>query len=95
MRRSYRVARGPGARGGEIDLILREADGILVFCELRARGNVRHRGAAASVSAAKERALLYAAQHFLLTLPGLPRCRFDVLAVDAGRVEWLRGAFDT
>lgn len=94
VRRNYRVARGPGARGGEIDLILRETDGTLVFCEVRARGNARHGGAAASVSAAKQRALIYTAQHFLLTLPRLPPCRFDVLAIDAGRVEWLRGAFD-
>ena len=35
--RNYRVARGPRARGGEIDLILRERDGTLVFVEVRAR----------------------------------------------------------
>jgi len=23
-----------------------------------------------------------------------PPCRFDVVAIDAGRVEWLLGAFD-
>jgi putative endonuclease len=94
VRRNYRVARGPGARGGEIDLILRDTDGTLVFCEVRARKNARHGGAAATVGAAKQRALVFAAQHFLLTLRQLPPCRFDVLAVDAGRVEWLRGAFD-
>lgn len=95
VRRNYRVARGPGARAGEIDLILRDSDGTLVFCEVRARGNARHGGAAATVGAAKQRALVYAAQHFLLTLPGLPACRFDVVAIDGGLVEWLRGAFDT
>ncbi|MEP7102515.1 MAG: YraN family protein, partial [Burkholderiales bacterium] len=30
VQRNYRVARGPNARGGEIDLILRERDGTLV-----------------------------------------------------------------
>lgn len=94
VRRNYRVARGPGARGGEIDLILCDADGTLVFCEVRARSNARHGGAAATVGAAKQRALVYAAQHFLLTLPRQPPCRFDVLAIDGGHVEWLRGAFD-
>jgi len=94
VRRNYRVARGPGARGGEIDLILREADGTLVFCEVRARASDRHGGAAATVGAAKQRALVFAAQHFLLTVPRLPPCRFDVLAIDGSEVEWLRGAFD-
>ena len=94
VRRNYRVARGPGARGGEIDLVLRDSDGTLVFCEVRARGNARHGGAAATVGAAKQRALVFAAQHFLLTLPQLPPCRFDVVAIDGGHVEWLRGAFD-
>ena len=31
VERNYRVARGPSRRGGEIDLILREPDGTLVF----------------------------------------------------------------
>ena len=35
LERNYRVARGPGARGGEVDLILPEADGTLVFVEVR------------------------------------------------------------
>ena len=45
--RNYRVARGPYARGGEIDLILRERDGTLVFVEVRARAGAAHGGAAA------------------------------------------------
>lgn len=94
VKSNYRVARGPGARGGEIDLILRDTDGTLVFCEVRARRNARHGGAAATVGVAKQRALIYAAQHFLMSLPRLPPCRFDVLAVDGEQVEWLRGAFD-
>jgi putative endonuclease len=94
LRRNYRVARGPSARGGEIDLILREPDGTLVFCEVRARASASHGGAAASISVAKQRALVFAAQHYLLSLPRLPPCRFDVLAIDGPRVEWLRGAFE-
>ena len=37
VQRNYRVARGPGARAGEIDLIMREPDGTIVFVEVRAR----------------------------------------------------------
>lgn len=92
--RNYRVARGPGARGGEIDLIMRERDGTLVFVEVRSRRDARHGGAAASVGAAKRARLQLTAQHFLLRLPQLPPCRFDVVAIDGAQVEWIRGAFD-
>jgi putative endonuclease len=94
VQRNYRVARGPRARGGEIDLILRERDGTLVFVEVRARRGAAHGGAAASVSAAKQRSLVLAAQHFLRTQTALPPCRFDVVAIDGERIEWLRAAFD-
>ena len=93
VERNYRVARGPGARGGEIDLVLRDRDGTLVFVEVRARRGSAHGGAAASVGPAKQRALVFAAQHYLLRFNALPACRFDVVAVDGGRVEWLPGAF--
>lgn len=94
VQRNYRVARGPHARGGEIDLILREPDGTLVFVEVRSRAGSAHGGAAASVTPAKQRSLRLAAQHFLLQLPVLPPCRFDVLAIDGDRLQWLKGAFD-
>ncbi len=94
VQRNYRVARGPRARGGEIDLIVRERDGTLVFVEVRARAGGAHGGAAASVSAAKQRALVFAAQHFLSGLRTLPPCRFDVVAIDGECLTWLRGAFD-
>jgi putative endonuclease len=92
--RNYRVARGPSARGGEIDLIMREADGTLVFVEVRSRGSADHGGAAASVGGAKRRSLVRAAEHFLLTWPRLPPCRFDVVAIEGSELVWLRGAFD-
>ena len=94
VERNYRVARGPHARGGEVDLILRERDGTLVFAAVRARAGTGHGGAAASVGAAKQRRIVLAAQHYLLRWASPPPCRFDVVAIDAGRVEWLRGAFD-
>jgi putative endonuclease len=94
VQRNYRVARGPHARGGEVDLIMRERDGTLVFVEVRARRGVSHGGAAASIGAAKQRSLVYAAEHFLRTLRVVPACRFDVVAIDGARIEWLRAAFD-
>ena len=94
VQRNYRVAHGPNARGGEIDLILRERDGTLVFVEVRRRGSASHGGAAASVGAAKQRSLVLAARHFLRTQSTWPPCRFDVVALDGDAIEWLRGAFD-
>ena len=94
VQRNYRVARGPNARGGEIDLVLRERDGTLVFVEVRSRRSGTHGGAAASVGATKQRSLVFAARHFLQTQRTPPPCRFDVVAIDGERIEWLRGAFD-
>ena len=94
VQRNYRVARGPHARGGEVDLILRERDGTLVFVEVRSRRSAAHGGAAASIGALKQRSLLLAAQHFLRTQRVVPPCRFDVVAIDGERLVWLRGAFD-
>jgi putative endonuclease len=92
--RNYRVARGPHARGGEIDLILRQRDGTLVFVEVRARAGASHGGALASVTARKQQRLLLAARHYLMRLPQLPPCRFDVVAVEGATLQWIRGAFD-
>ena len=93
VQRNYRVARGPRARGGEIDLILRERDGTLVFVEVRSRHSSAHGGAAASVTARKQQSIVLAARHYLMTLRVLPPCRFDVVAIDGEEIEWLQGAF--
>jgi putative endonuclease len=94
VERNYRVARGPRARGGEVDLILRDRDGTLVFVEVRTRGGATHGGAAASIGAAKQRSLVLAAQHYLRRWPSPPPCRFDVVAIEGERLEWFRAAFD-
>jgi putative endonuclease len=94
VERNYRVAAGPRRRGGEIDLILRDRDGTLVFVEVRWRTDAAHGGAAASVGAVKQRSLVLAAQHYLRRFASPPACRFDVVAIDRAGLEWLRGAFD-
>lgn len=94
VERNYRVARGPTARGGEVDLIVRAADGTLVFVEVRARASSSHGGAAASITATKRRRLVFAAQHYLLRWASPPPCRFDVIAVQGDVIEWLPAAFD-
>lgn len=94
VQRNYRVARGPRARAGEIDLIMRDADGTLVFVEVRQRSRACQGGAAASVCPAKQRSLILAARHYLARLPRLPPCRFDVVAIDGEQLQWLQAAFE-
>ena len=94
LERNYRVARGRSRLGGEIDLILLDTDGTLVFVEVRVRNGRVGGGAAASVSAAKRARLVYAARTYLSQLSRIPPCRFDVVAVDGDRVQWLKAAFD-
>jgi putative endonuclease len=94
LERNYRVARGRSRQGGEIDLILLDTDGTLVFVEVRVRRGAIGGGAAASVDAVKQARLVYAAQTYLSMLDRVPPCRFDVVAVDGARVQWLRAAFD-
>ena len=86
--------RTPGRGGGEIDLIMREPDGTLVFVEVRKRGPTTHGGAAASVGGSKQRRIVLAARHYLMRLAHTPACRFDVVAIDGPALEWIRGAFD-
>ena len=91
LARNYRT---PGRGGGEVDLIMRATDGTCVFVEVRQRKTTSHGGAAASVSAVKQRRIVFAARHYLMRLNALPPCRFDVVAVEAGGIAWLQGAFD-
>ncbi|HSW03747.1 YraN family protein [Aquabacterium sp.] len=93
--RNYRLAGGPFARGAEIDLILWDTDGTLVFVEVRSRASGSAGGAAASVTGAKQRRIVRAAQHYLLQLAQLPPCRFDVVAIDGDALQWIRAAFDS
>ena len=90
-----RVARNWRCRFGEIDLIMRDQS-TLVFVEVRMRSHPNFGGAAASVTASKQRKLLAAAKLYLSTLAELPPCRFDVVALTGSGTtpEWLQSAFD-
>jgi putative endonuclease len=94
VERNYRVARGPGARGAEVDLIMRDTDGTLVFVEVRQRASGAHGGAAASIGRGKQRRCILGAQHYLMGLKEWPPCRFDVGAIDGEDLQWIVAAFD-
>ncbi len=91
LARNYRT---PGRGGGEIDLIVRERDGTVVFVEVRSRASPMFGGAGASIGTAKRQRIVFAARHYLLRLGAPPPCRFDVVLVEGGGVQWLRAAFD-
>ncbi len=91
--------RTPGRGGGEIDLIMREPDGTLVFVEVRQRSRSDFGGAAASISRVKRDRIILAARHYLMHLRSLPPCRFDVVLVEGdlgggADITWLKAAFD-
>lgn len=88
VERNYRV------RGGEIDIIARLPDGMLVFVEVRARASAAFGGAAGSVDARKQGRILLAARHYLMRFPSEVPCRFDVVAIEAGALRWIQNAFD-
>jgi putative endonuclease len=76
---------------GEIDLIMRDGDS-LVFVEVRQRADRNHGGAAASISLAKQRRIVWAAQFYLQRHAVVPPCRIDVVAIDCGQLNWMRNA---
>jgi len=78
---------------GEIDLIMRDGE-TLVFVEVRQRAAGAQVSAAASISPAKIRRLVRAAQVYLQRFTRLPPCRFDVIAIDGPRLEWLQNAIE-
>ena len=91
LARNYRT---PGRGGGEIDLVMREPGGTVVFVEVRRRASRSFGGAAASIGHVKQRRIVFAARHYLMRLAQQPPCRFDVVSIEAEGIEWLRGAFD-
>lgn len=91
------VARNFQVKVGEIDLICQDGD-TLVFIEVRQRRNERFGSASASVTPAKQKKLIRAAQCYLQANPAKARygARFDVLALDRDNlIHWIKGAFAT
>lgn len=87
-------------RLGELDLVMLDR-GVLVVVEVRLRADSRFGSAGESVDFFKQRRIVRATKHLLLTrrdLRHLP-IRFDVIAFDAkspatNSVQWIRSAFE-
>jgi putative endonuclease len=93
------LARNLRCRAGELDLVCLD-DGVLAIIEVRQREGPDYGGAVGSVTWAKQRKIIRAAQYFL----GREKpwrnlaMRFDVLAIEglpdgAHRIEWIKDAF--
>ena len=90
LQRNYRT---PGRGGGEIDLILRERDGTVVFVEVRSRSSNAFGGAGSSIGAIKQQRVVFAARYYLLRYASPPPCRFDAVLIE-GQIQWIKAAFD-
>ena len=94
------VARNYRCKAGELDLVMLDA-GVLALIEVRYRATNAFGGAAASVTWRKQRRIITAARHLLLTRADLRRypARFDVVAISSGargpQMEWIKAAFTT
>jgi putative endonuclease len=91
LQRNYRT---PGRGGGEIDLIMQSPDGTVVFVEVRKRSRSDFGGAAATIGHVKQRRIIFAARHYLLSWRQLPPARFDVVTLEGQGPHWLQAAFD-
>ena len=81
-------------RHGEIDLIMRDGEG-LVFVEVRYRHGGSFGGALASIDVRKQRKLISTALHYLQARRQRCSARFDVIAIGANsRIDWIPNAFD-
>jgi putative endonuclease len=82
------------AGGNELDLIVRRGS-VLRFVEVKERTRSGYGGASGAVGAEKQRRVRRAAQAYLSAHPELAGLDlgFDVVAVEAGRLERLGDAF--
>lgn len=82
---------------GEIDLVMLDQQ-QLVFVEVRYRRSVSHGSAAETVTLAKQRKLVLAAEFFLQRYRQHANrpCRFDVVAINGLqplKIDWIKDAF--
>lgn len=102
IERNYRT------RQGEIDIIAKDGE-TLVFIEVRLRSHGDFGSAAQSINRRKQRRLISAAQHYLLSkgLTDTQPCRFDAVCMSTidtdspqvdsqhrdNTIDWIRDAF--
>ena len=83
-----------GRNDAEIDLILQDPQGTVVFVEVRSRSRADFGGAGGSIGAAKRQRVVATAQHWLQRHGAACPCRFDVVLIEGEQLQWLQAAFD-
>jgi putative endonuclease len=73
---------------------MQSPDGTVVFVEVRKRSRSDFGGAAATIGPVKQRRIIFAARHYLLSWRQLPPARFDVVTLEGQGLQWLQAAFD-
>ena len=90
------VARNWRCRMGELDLVMRDGDTVVVT-EVRGRSRPEFGSAAESVTVTKQRRIQRATQQWLASRRDLAnqQLRFDIVSVDGdGEPQWLQAAFE-
>lgn len=90
----YRIIeRNYRCRAGELDVVARDGD-VLVFVEVRCRGDARHGFAAEMIDRRKQRQVARVAACYLLERdPDYEECRFDVVAITGDEIELFQDAW--
>ena len=94
LERGYRIVeRNFRCEAGELDVIARDRD-VLVFVEVRSRGNADHGHAAEMIGASKQRQVARVAAYYLaMRDPTYDEIRFDVVAITGGHAELIQDAW--
>ena len=80
------LARSFSCRAGELDLVMVDGDGVMVFVEVKTRADEAFSPVEAAITARKRQRMTRAARYFLATHDIQDRpCRFDVVTVVLGR----------
>ena len=88
------VARNWRCREGELDLVVREPSGVLVFCEVKTRTTDRFGTPAEAVTRTKQLRLRRLALAWLAETGTRGAVRFDVAAVTGAEVTVIQAAFE-
>lgn len=82
-------------RYGEIDLIVMDDEGTIVFVEVKGRSNHKYGYASEAVTIPKQRKIIKTARRYMW-IKGFSwnhGCRFDVIAIDQNHLEHIENAF--
>jgi putative endonuclease len=88
------VCRNFRCQYGELDLVMEDGE-LLVVVEVRFRQSEAFGGAVASITAKKQAKLIAATQCYLATYAVNRSVRFDVVAMSAQGLRWIKNAFQT